>query len=171
MLVLGIDPGTRVTGYGAVDRHGGRFRCVTHGVVRTRAGAPLPDRLLALHDALHELVGRVTPDAVAVEDCFYARDPRAMLKLGHVKGLVLLIAARHGIPVSEYPPRRVKQSVVGNGNATKEQVRFMVERMVTGVARTGDESRRLPLDLTDAVAVAICHHHTEPLARAGLGAG
>jgi crossover junction endodeoxyribonuclease RuvC len=169
VLVLGIDPGTRVTGYGAVDRHGGRFRCVTHGVVKPPARAGLGERLVVLHDALDELVRRVAPDVVAVEDCFYAKDARAMLKLGQVKGLVLLVAARAGIEVCEYPPRRVKQSVVGNGNATKEQVRFMVERIVAGVAQVAGE-RRLPLDLTDAVAVAVCHHHTAPLARAGLGA-
>jgi len=170
VLVLGIDPGTRVTGYGAVDRDGARLRCVEHGVVRPPHSASLAERLVVLHDALDELMRRLAPDVVAVEDCFYAKDPRAMVKLGHVKGLVLLTGARNGIPVSEYPPRRVKQSVVGNGNATKEQVRFMVERVVLGVAVPGNEAKRLPLDLTDAIAVAVCHHHAAPLARAGLGA-
>jgi crossover junction endodeoxyribonuclease RuvC len=138
--------------------------------MRPPATATLPDRLLFVHDALDALVRRLEPDAVAVEDCFFARDARAALALGHVKGLVLLVAARAGLEVTEYPPRRVKQSVVGNGNATKEQVRFMVERIVAGVATPGDAGRKLPLDLTDAVAVAVCHHHTSLPARALLGA-
>lgn len=143
---------------------------MTRGVLTPPTRAELSERLLFIHEALDDLVRRVAPDVVAVEDCFYARDARAMLKLGHVKGLVLVVAARAGIEVCEYPPRRVKQSVVGNGNATKEQVRFMVERIVSGIA-PGESERRLPLDMTDAVAVAVCHHHSATLARTELGAG
>jgi len=159
MLVLGIDPGTRVTGYGAVARQSGRFTCECRGVIRPPTTEDLAHRLLVLHDRLDELVLGLRPDVIAVEDCFYAKNLKSTLKLGHVKGLVLLVAARRDVPVHEYAPRRVKQSVVGRGGASKEQVRFMVERMVVGAAQWSDDGERVPLDLTDAVAVAICHHH------------
>ncbi len=160
MLVLGIDPGTRLTGYAAVAREGGRFVCRALGVFRTRKEGPLPERLLMLHDRLDDLVAELRPDVMVVEDCFYARNLRATLKLGHVKGLALVVAARRGVPVFEYAPRRIKQAVVGNGNATKEQVRFMVSRMVVFPEGTGvafDEGKSL--DASDALAVAICHYH------------
>ena len=158
MLVLGIDPGTRATGYGAVKRQDGRFVCLGRGVIRPAPRDDLPRRLLTLHDRLDEIVAAIGPDVIAVEDCFYARNHRSTLKLGHVKGLVLTVAARHGVEVCEYAPRRVKQALVGTGTASKDQVRFMVERMVRGV-REPDEDASLPFDLTDAVAVAVCHHH------------
>ena len=159
MLVLGVDPGTRITGYGAVARTGGRFVCVARGVIRPGSSLSLPQRLLALHDRLGELVRELTPDAIAVEDCFLARNLRSTLALGQVKGLVLVVAARQGIDVFEYAPRRVKQAVVGNGNASKEQVRFMIERMVTNAGAAGQPPGRSSLDLSDALAVAVCHHH------------
>lgn len=163
MLVLGVDPGTRITGFGGVERRRGRFVCLAADLIRPDPTLELPDRLLRLHDGLVAAVDRLRPDAIAVEDCFYGRNVRSTLKLGHVKGLVLLIAARYRIPVAEYAPRRVKQAVVGNGNATKEQVRFMVERMVTDVGRvhaaTNGAAARASLDVTDALAVAVCHHH------------
>jgi crossover junction endodeoxyribonuclease RuvC len=170
MLVLGIDPGTRVTGYGAVVREGGRFVCASRGLIRPPQGDDLARRLLFVHDRLTQLVAELHPDVIAVEDCFYAKNLRSTLKLGHVKGLVLLVAARGGVPVHEYAPRQIKQSVVGRGGASKEQVRFMIERLVVGSV---DEAAREPasLDLTDALAVAVCHHHqaTGPAARV-LGA-
>jgi crossover junction endodeoxyribonuclease RuvC len=154
VLVLGIDPGTRVTGFGAVRRENGRYLCVERGAVRPKASAPLADRLLHLHDELDSIARRVAPDIVAVEDCFYAKNIKSTLKIGHVKGLVLVVAARHGLEVAEYSPRRVKQSVCGQGGATKEQVQFMVKRMVTDP--NGEVES---LDVTDAIAVALCHHH------------
>lgn len=162
MIVLGIDPGTRVTGYGAVDRQGGRFVCGARGVIRPSPGDPLSRRLLYLHDELLRVASEVAPAAMAVEDCFYGKNPKSMVKLGHAKGLVLLVAARLDLPVYEYDPRRVKQAVVGNGGATKEQVQFMVTRMITGLALSLEAESvkgKIPTDLTDALAVAVCHHH------------
>jgi crossover junction endodeoxyribonuclease RuvC len=157
VLVLGVDPGTQTTGYGAVARRGGRFVCVDAGIIRPPRAHGLGERLLLLHDALDRLVAALMPDVIAVEDCFYSENVRSTLKLGHVKGLVLVVAARYGKPVFEYPPRRVKQAVVGSGGATKEQVRFMIERMIV---RTSPPSSVTSLDSTDAMAVAICHHHS-----------
>ncbi len=160
MLVLGVDPGTLVTGFAAVARQGGRFVCSRLGIIRPHRDLPLEERLLRVHDELDALVDTVRPDVLAVEDCFYARNLRSTLKLGHVKGIVLIVAARRKLPIHEYAPRKVKQSVVGNGNATKEQVRFMVERMVVHLAE-GDDALddEWSLDATDALAVAICHLH------------
>jgi crossover junction endodeoxyribonuclease RuvC len=168
MLVLGIDPGTRATGYGAVAREGGRFVCRSWGVIRPKPAASLGDRLLLLHDEIDRLAREIAPDAVAVEDCFYARDLRSTLKLGHVKGLVLIVAARLSVPVYEYAPRQIKRAVVGSGNAGKEQVEFMVRRMIAFDRTGGAPKPDLSFDLADALAVAICHHHGLPLDARGM---
>lgn len=162
MIVLGVDPGTRITGYGAVSREGGRFVCATRGVIRPTPSEPLSRRLLHLHDELLSVARAVRPDALAVEDCFYGKNPKSMVKLGHAKGLVLLVGARLDLPVYEYDPRRVKQAVVGNGGASKEQVQFMVLRMIAGLAASLEAEStngKISTDLTDALAVAVCHHH------------
>ena len=149
MIVLGIDPGSLATGYGVVST-GPVVHMVAGGVVRTRSEAPLAERLLTIHTRLTEVIAAHDPVVMAVESLFNARNPRSSLILGHARGAVLLAGAQAGLAVSEYAPREVKKAVTGNGAATKEQVRFMVMRLL----RLQEEP---PLDQSDALAVALTH--------------
>jgi len=153
MLILGLDPGSNRTGFGLIDSRAGRLRLITFGIVRPPANLTFLLRLPHLLAALESLVDRTKPDVVAAEDLFVARNSRVALQLGHVRGVALVPFLRAGIPVHEYPPRLVKKTVTGYGAAEKEQVRKMV-RLLVGVH---DED--IPLDASDALAVAICHAH------------
>ncbi len=148
--VLGVDPGTRRTGIGIVDRDGTRYRCVHHAVVAPEADASLAERLHAIHAALRDALDRYRPDAVAVEDVFYHQNARSALLLGHVRGVALLAACQVGVAVHSYPPARVKKVIATSGRAAKAQVGQMV-RAILGL------SEAVPVDAADALAVAICH--------------
>ncbi len=150
MIVLGIDPGTAVTGYGVVRGDGrGLPSLVECGVIRTRAREPLADRLLEIHEGIRELIARHQPDVVAVEDVFYARNVRTTIVLGHARGVILLAARQAGLPVHEFPPAEIKKAVVGTGAATKEQVQFMIARILRLKAVP------TPSDAADGVAAAL----------------
>lgn len=150
MRVLGIDPGTRQTGWGVAERRRQTMRGVAAGVVRLKPGAALADRLEVVYDALDALIDEHRPQVVAVEDVFYAKFPNAAIKLGHVRGVVLLLAAKRGLVLAEYPPALVKRTVAGRGAADKQQVSRVVAAML------GFEEK-LAIDATDALAVAITH--------------
>ena len=154
MRILGVDPGSIRTGYGCIDTDGSRHRVVTCGAIAPAARAAFPAKLLAIHSGLASLIARHGPDAVAIEDLFYARNVRSALKLGHVRGVVMVAAAEAGLPVSEYSPAEVKRAVVGYGRADKPQVRQMV-MLLLGLAEPPS-----PLDVSDALAVAVCHAHS-----------
>jgi crossover junction endodeoxyribonuclease RuvC len=150
VLVLGIDPGTANTGYGVVRGGGGGFPTLVEcGVIRTRARDPLPTRLLEIHEGVRELIERHSPDALSVEDVFYARNVRTTVVLGHARGVILLAAAQHGLAVNEYAPAEIKKAVVGTGGATKEQVQFMLTRLLRL------KSVPQPSDAADGVAAAL----------------
>ena len=150
MLVLGIDPGTANTGYGVVRGGGAAFPVLVEcGVIRTRPRDPLPARLLEIHDGISELIARHKPDALSVEDVFYARNVRTTVVLGHARGVILLAAAQHGLLVNEYAPAEIKKAVVGTGGATKEQVQFMLMRLLRL------KSVPQPSDAADGVAAAL----------------
>lgn len=155
--ILGIDPGLRVTGFGLIQRAGQRLAYLTSGVVRTPAGE-LPDRLKAILESLGEVIAQHSPDQVAVEKVFVNVNPQSTLLLGQARGAAICAAVSRGLPVSEYTALQVKQAVVGNGHAAKEQVQEMVRRLL---ALPGDPSA----DAADALACAICHAH------GGLGLG
>ncbi len=164
MLILGVDPGTAATGYGLVRGDGGRFQLVECGVVRTGASQPLGDRLVEIFDGLCDVIARYKPDAVACENVFYGRNVRTTVTLGHARGVILLAAARQGIPVHEYAPTVVKKAIVGTGAATKEQVQFMVKHLLRLSAAPS------PADAADGVAIALTCHMSisvERLAAAG----
>lgn len=152
MIVLGVDPGTRVTGYGVVaeddDR---RLALIECGVIRPSVGRPLAERLLQVFDGLNAVIERACPDVVCVEGSFYGQNAHSTLVLGHACGAVMLAAAMHGIPVSEYSPAQIKSAVVGTGRASKDQIAFMVEKHLVLSAPPA------PADAADAVAVALCH--------------
>jgi crossover junction endodeoxyribonuclease RuvC len=168
MLVLGVDPGTAVTGYGLVERSpNGALRLVECGVVRTSPRTPLALRLREIHEGLLELLDRHAPAAVAVEGVFFGRNARSAMTLGHARGVVLLAAALRDLDVAEYPPAEVKSAIVGTGRATKHQIGFMTQKLL----RLREPPR--PEDAADGVAVALCHcfrvapghSHATPLAR------
>lgn len=151
-VVVGVDPGTTVTGYGVVvDRGGGAVALVECGVVRPRARSPLPERLRDVHAGLREVLGRHRPDALAVEAVFAGRNVRSAVILAHARGVALLAAAEAGVPAAELPPARVKQLVVGTGRATKLQVARMLQQRLR--LRTPPQ----PADAADAVAVALAY--------------
>ncbi|HEX5657317.1 MAG TPA: crossover junction endodeoxyribonuclease RuvC [Polyangiales bacterium] len=148
--VLGIDPGSVRTGWGVVDRDGNRARGVAAGVIRVKDSAPLGERLHAIHRGICEVLEEHKPDAVALEDIFFARYAQAALVLGHARGVALLAATQAGLSVSTYPPAVVKRAVVGSGRAEKTQVAQLVAALLG--------MRELPgLDATDALAIAITH--------------
>ncbi len=150
MRVLGIDPGTRLTGWGVVEAQGPRLRACAAGVIRAGDKRPLPERLEKIEAGVVELIEAHAPAVVAVEDIFFAKHPNAALKLGHARGVVLLVAQRAGLPLHEYAPALVKRTVAGRGGASKEQVAQLVGALL------GLQS--LPsVDATDALAIAVTH--------------
>jgi crossover junction endodeoxyribonuclease RuvC len=154
MLVLGVDPGTATTGYGLVrESQDGTLCLVDFGVIDTPAGLEDEKRLLLLYQRLNELILLHTPDAGAVEKLFFRRNVTTAISVGQARGVVLLALAQQGIPVWEYTPMEVKQSVSGYGNAEKRQVQIMVQTLL------GLQEYPKPDDAADALAVAICHIH------------
>ena len=160
MRIFGVDPGSARTGYGCIDTSGSRHRVVVCGAVSLPARVPFSEKLLTLHSALTTLIAEHRPDAVAVEDLFHAKNARSALKLGHVRGVVLLAASQAGIPIAEYAPTEIKRAVVGYGRAEKHQVQEMVTLLL------GLSEKPSPLDVSDALAVAVCHAHAQtPVSR------
>jgi len=151
--VLGIDPGSDTTGWGIVEGDGRRYRAVDYGTIRTSANEKFSLRLLKISDGIEEIIQRHNPDACAIEDGFLKTNIKVTLKLGQVRGIALLAAARAAIDIHEYSPRLVKQTVVGYGNAEKHQVQEMVRVLLSL------KNAPQPHDAADALAVAICHFH------------
>lgn len=153
MIILGADPGSLRTGYGAIQSDGRRHSVLAQGVIAPPPRASLPEKLRLIHAQLADLIERLGAEALAVEGVFHAANARSALVLGHVRGVVLLAGAQAGLLISEFPPATVKAAVTGNGRAEKSQVAFMVTRLLAlGTAQA-------PGDATDALAVALCQAH------------
>ena len=150
MIILGIDPGTAALGYGIVERSGGRLRAIDHGCLETSPDLAMPERLLAIHALLDELISLHQPAIVAVERLFFSKNVQTAMAVGQARGVVLLAAAQHGRPVREATPNEVKSAVAGYGSADKEQVQRMVQ-LVLGMSQLPR-----PDDAADALAVAVC---------------
>jgi crossover junction endodeoxyribonuclease RuvC len=151
-LVLGIDPGTAVTGFGVVSRGpDGRVSLVECGVIRTSPGRPLPSRIRDIYEGVVELIERHGPVAVSVEDVFHGKNSRTALSLGHARGAILLAASLRDLTICEYTAVEIKKAVVGTGRATKDQVGFMVQQQLRL------KSAPTPADAADGVAAALCH--------------
>ena len=151
-LVLGIDPGTAVTGFGVVSRGStGDVRLIECGVIRTHAGRPLPSRIRDIYEGVVELIERHAPVAVSVEDIFHGKNARTALTLGHARGAILLAAALKDLTICEYTAVEIKKAVTGTGRATKDQVAFMVQQQLRL------KSAPAPADAADGVAAALCH--------------
>lgn len=162
--VFGIDCGSQRTGYGIIDSDGRRHRLVAAGVIQTSTKDPFPVRLKDIYSGLKNLLEQHAPDAVSVEQVFYASNVRTALQLAHVRGVTLLAAAEAGLPVGEYSPLEIKDSVVGYGRADKKQVQMMVASLLGSVEPTRS------FDASDALAAAICHANVSH-ARAAIAAG
>jgi crossover junction endodeoxyribonuclease RuvC len=152
-LVLGVDPGTRVTGYAVVRGADGGYDLVCAGVIQNDPSRPLPFRLKHIHDEISGLVTAYRPGEFAIETAFAGRNAQSALKLGQARGVSILAAQQHGLVIAEYAPREIKKAVTGNGNASKEQVRYMVTSLLSL------EPKSIRLDASDAAAAALCHLH------------
>lgn len=153
MRVLGIDPGSETLGWGVVDGVGSRYTLVGFGVVKSDRRQQFSKRLLNIYDAVANIIVEHSPDVLSVEDTFYAVNVGVALKLGQVRGMMLLLAEQRGIEIAEYAPRLVKQTVVGYGAAEKQQVQEMVKILLSM------KTVPTPHDAADALALAICHFH------------
>lgn len=149
--VIGVDPGLTITGFGILDYKGGQIRTVAFGTIKPPAKESLPNRLEYLNSHMIELLEKFEPNAFAIEDTFFSQNVKSALLLGQARGVLLLAAASKGIPSMDYAPRKVKQSVVGNGAADKTQVQYMVQQILKM-----DEPPK-PLDVSDALAIGLCH--------------
>ncbi len=153
MIVLGIDPGSETTGWGVVEGDARRYRLVDFGTVKASPRERFAARLLKISDGVEEILKRFAPDACAVEDAFYAVNVKTAIKLGQVRGAILVAAERAKVEIAEYAPRLVKATVVGYGGVEKHQVQEMV-RVLLSLANVPS-----PHDAADALAIAICHFH------------
>ena len=162
MRIFGIDPGSERTGYGCIETDGSRNRIVTCGAIGTSVSASFPEKLFQIHDRLVQLLVECHPETVAIESLFYATNARSALKLGHARGVAVLAAVQAGLTVAEYTPAEIKRAVVGHGRAEKHQVQHMIKLLL------GLPAVPSPHDAADALAVAICHAHSQPPARAAI---
>jgi crossover junction endodeoxyribonuclease RuvC len=153
MRVLGIDPGSQTTGWGVVEGDGRRYSLVDFGSIRAPSTLKFSTRLLRMCTGIEEVIAKHAPDVCALEDAFLATNVKVSMKLGQVRGVVLLVAERAALEIHEYSPRLIKQTVVGYGNAEKQQVQEMVRLLLSL------KSVPSPHDAADALAVAICHFH------------
>lgn len=156
MKVLGIDPGSRITGYGILIKEGDRLVHVDNGAIFTSSARDFPMRLQKIYLGLTEVIERYRPDAIAIEDIFFATNVQSALKLGQARGVAIVAGVNAGLPVFEYSALQVKQAVVGHGRAAKEQVQKML-KVLLNLPEVAQE------DASDALAVAVCHAHSAGL--------
>ena len=153
MRVLGIDPGSETLGWGVVESIGSKYGLVDFGTVKSSPRVAFSKRILKAYDGVVEIIDRFEPSVVSIEEAFYALNPSVAIKLGQVRGTILLLAEQKGLEIAEYSPRLIKKTVVGYGNADKRQVQEMV-RLLLGLKTIPE-----PHDAADALAIAICHFH------------
>lgn len=157
MRVIGIDPGTAITGWGVVEGEGDDLVLIAHGVITTAAGTPLPQRLQTIYRDLSAIVQQWQPTTSAIEELFFSKNAKTALAVGHGRGAAMLALANADLPISEYKPLEVKQAITGHGGADKLQMQHMVKLLL----KLDDIPR--PDDAADALAVAICHLHSARL--------
>lgn len=152
MRILGVDPGTRVTGYGVIDSKGGVISHVDHGDLKTRTGDALWDRIHQIYEGICAVIATTHPDALAIERCFVGKNVDSALKLGHTRGVIIVAGMSASLTIHEYSPTQVKSAVTGYGRADKDQVAHMVRMILTLPKKPAS-------DAADALATAICHAH------------
>ena len=153
-IILGIDPGTTVLGYGLIHVKNKKISLINFGVIHLKKLPTHPDKLKRIYDRLDGIINEFKPDEMAIEAPFFGKNVQSMLKLGRAQGVSIAAALRHNIPFEEYTPRRIKQAITGSGQASKEQVASMLQKLL--------EFNEIPkyLDATDGLAVALCHHYS-----------
>jgi crossover junction endodeoxyribonuclease RuvC len=151
MIILGIDPGTTVTGYGIVKYENNVLTRITSGIINLASTKSIPVRLKVIHKEINKIIKLYKPNEFAIETAFYGKNVQSAMKIGYARGVAILSAVLNNIPTSEYSPREVKKSVVGRGAATKEQVGFMVKSLLIL------DEKKMKSDETDALAIALCH--------------
>jgi len=151
MIILGIDPGTNITGFGVIKYEKNSFIKIASGIIRLPSTRSIPSRLKIIYEELDLLIKRYKPNEFAIETAFYGKNVQSAMKIGYARGVSILAAVHNDIPTSEYSPREVKKSVVGKGAASKEQVSYMIKSLLT-LKKDGIKS-----DETDALAIALCH--------------
>jgi len=162
LIVLGIDPGMAILGYGVIEQKGHKMDVVDYGTVLTDSGMKMPDRLVRIFDGVEELIQRFKPDVVSVEELFFNKNSKTALTIGHARGVAILTAAKNKLEIYEYTPLQVKQAVVGYGRAEKAQIQQMVKILLNL------KEIPKPDDAADALAVAICHiHNSNMIGRLG----
>jgi crossover junction endodeoxyribonuclease RuvC len=154
-IILGIDPGTSVMGYGIIHIKGKKIEMLNFGIIQLSKLATHPDKLKRIFDRVDGLIREYLPDEMAIEAPFFGKNVQSMLKLGRAQGVAIAACLNHNIPFEEYAPRRIKQSITSNGNASKEQVAAMLQKMLN--------FQDMPkyLDATDGLAAAVCHHFSK----------
>lgn len=154
MIILGIDPGYAIVGYGVLDYDGNKFKVIEYGAITTDASMDMFDRLKSIYDDLNTVIHRTKPDFMAIEELFFNNNQKTAINVAQARGVLLLAAMNNNIKIAEYTPLQVKQAVAGYGRADKNQVQQMVKLLL------GLESVPKPDDTADAVAIAICHGHS-----------
>lgn len=154
MLILGIDPGIAIVGYGLIRYENNRFTPIDYGAIETKSTTPTVDRLIQVHEGLYEIVEKYHPDVAAIEELFFQHNQTTIINVAQARGALLMALARHRIPIFEYTPMQVKQAVTGYGRAEKAQIQTMM-RMLLGLPAVPK-----PDDVADALAIAICHAHS-----------
>ena len=162
MIILGVDPGTLITGYGVIKKNGAALRVLDVGVIKIPSTDTMPLRLKRIYASLCTIIDRFHPDEFAIETAFYSKNAQSALKIGQARGVSILAGVNFEVPVTEYSPREVKNAVVGNGAASKEQVQYMIKNLLK--LKTAPKY----FDATDALAVAVCHSHRITRPRAGF---
>jgi crossover junction endodeoxyribonuclease RuvC len=151
MRILGIDPGTLITGYGIVDFENNEIKHVASGIIKINAYKEQAKRLQVIYAEINSLIKKFRPDEFALETAFYGKNVQSTLKIGYARGASMLVAIHNDLPIKEYSPREIKKAVVGNGAASKNQVQFMMKKLLCL------KNNKIKFDETDALAVAVCH--------------
>lgn len=159
MIIIGIDPGYAITGFGVLEYEGNHFKLIESGSIQTKAGIPLPTRIAKIYDDMNALIEKYKPDAIAIEELFFNRNTTTAIGVAQGRGAVLIAAAKTSTPIYEYTPLQVKQGVTGYGRADKKQVQMMV-KTVLGLEKVPKLD-----DTTDAIAIGICHAHSHRFAK------
>ena len=159
MIILGVDPGYAITGYAVIDYQGNHFNLLKSGAIETKVGVPMPERLAKIYDDMTSIIDTYKPNAIAVEELFYHSNAKTVIGVAQGRGNVLTAAAKTNTDIYEYTPLQVKQAVVGYGRADKKQVQMMVKALLNL------ESIPKLDDTTDAMAIAICHAHSNKFAK------